>query len=212
MKNCGSIDFNIVWFNFFFLSNNGWPLKAYANDHHIEIVGEALTWRKICDMWANPHLFKMIKRKATYPQDARWWIPRQLVQLWGNSIYDQLNESKMATTDWTCVKVKIHDIVRIDHFRWFWVLLEIPTDQIQQHYGWKVPATNSLKWRRVWWMKYLRPWLYDDMKAELRERTTPRNEDSSPASILTMKVSIALTWHQTLWWALEYMIITCPWW
>ena len=74
-------------------------LKAYANDNHIEIVGDMPIYvaEDSSDMWANPHLFKTMDKDG-----YKWWIER-------------LRES-----------FKIYDIVRIDHFRGFESYWEIP--------------------------------------------------------------------------------------
>ena len=67
-------------------------IEAYANDNYIEIVGDMPIYvaEDSSDMWANPHLFKTdVNGKATchrrMPHQMNFL---QLVQLWGNPIYD----------------------------------------------------------------------------------------------------------------------------
>ena len=92
----------------FFFFQQWLALKAYANDHHIEIVGDMPIYvaEDSSDMWANPHLFKTDENgKATCIAGCPPDEFSATGQLWGNPIYD---------------------IVRIDHFRGFESYWEIP--------------------------------------------------------------------------------------
>lgn len=66
-------------------------LKAYANDNHIEIVGDMPIYvaEDSSDMWANPHLFKTdVNGKATCIAGCPPDEFSATGQLWGNPIYD----------------------------------------------------------------------------------------------------------------------------
>ena len=66
-------------------------LKAYANDNHIEIVGDMPIYvaEDSSDMWANPHLFKTdANGKATCIAGCPPDEFSATGQLWGNPIYD----------------------------------------------------------------------------------------------------------------------------
>ena len=73
----------------FFFFQQWLALKAYANDHHIEIVGDMPIYvaEDSSDMWANPHLFKTDKNgKATCIAGCPPDEFSATGQLWGNPI------------------------------------------------------------------------------------------------------------------------------
>jgi len=107
-------------------------LKAYANDNHIEIVGDMPIYvaEDSSDMWANPHLFKTDENgKATCIAGCPPDEFSATGQLWGNPIYDWEAMDKDGYKWWIerlRESFKIYDIVRIDHFRGFESYWEIP--------------------------------------------------------------------------------------
>jgi len=107
-------------------------LKAYANDNHIEIVGDMPIYvaEDSSDMWANPHLFKTdANGKATCIAGCPPDEFSATGQLWGNPIYDWEAMDKDGYKWWVerlRESFKIYDIVRIDHFRGFESYWEIP--------------------------------------------------------------------------------------
>lgn len=116
----------------FFFFQQWLALKAYANDHHIEIVGDMPIYvaEDSSDMWANPHLFKTDKNgKATCIAGCPPDEFSATGQLWGNPIYDWEAMDKDGYQWWIerlRESFKIYDIVRIDHFRGFESYWEIP--------------------------------------------------------------------------------------
>ena len=116
----------------FFFFQQWLALKAYANDHHIEIVGDMPIYvaEDSSDMWANPHLFKTDENgKATCIAGCPPDEFSATGQLWGNPIYDWEAMDKDGYQWWIerlRESFKIYDIVRIDHFRGFESYWEIP--------------------------------------------------------------------------------------
>ncbi len=128
-------------------------LKAYANDNHIEIVGDMPIYvaEDSSDMWANPHLFKTdVNGKATCIAGCPPDEFSVTGQLWGNPIYDWEAMDKDGYKWWIerlRESFKIYDIVRIDHFRGFESYWEIPAGSDTAAPGeWvKVQATSFLQ-------------------------------------------------------------------
>ena len=109
-------------------------LKKYANDHHIEIVGDMPIYvaADSADVWAQPHFFKTDEqgrpvKVAGCPPDEF----SETGQLWGNPIYnwEAMDQDGYA---WWIERLresfKIYDIVRIDHFRGFESYWEVPAE------------------------------------------------------------------------------------
>ena len=109
-------------------------LKAYANEHHIEIVGDMPIYvaADSADVWAQPHFFKT--DAAGKPTCVAGCPPDEFSetgQLWGNPIYDWEAMDKDGYAWWIerlRESFKIYDIVRIDHFRGFESYWEVPAD------------------------------------------------------------------------------------
>ncbi|MGT2847038.1 4-alpha-glucanotransferase [Streptococcus massiliensis] len=109
-------------------------LKAYANKHHIEIVGDMPIYvaADSAEMWSQPHYFKTDEQGnpsavAGCPPDAFTADG----QLWGNPIYDWQAMEADGYRWWIerlRESFKIYDVVRIDHFRGFESYWEIPAD------------------------------------------------------------------------------------
>ena len=107
-------------------------LKAYANDNHIEIVGDMPIYvaEDSSDMWANPHLFKTdINGKATCIAGCPPDEFSATGQLWGNPIY-AWDKHKAENYAWWVFRIqesfKLYDYLRIDHFKGFSDFWEIP--------------------------------------------------------------------------------------
>lgn len=109
-------------------------LKAYANEHHIEIVGDMPIYvaADSADVWAQPHFFKT--DAVGKPTCVAGCPPDEFSetgQLWGNPIYDWEAMYKDGYAWWIerlRESFKIYDIVRIDHFRGFESYWEVPAD------------------------------------------------------------------------------------
>ena len=109
-------------------------LKAYANEHHIEIVGDMPIYvaADSADVWAQPHFFKT--DAVGKPTCVAGCPPDEFSetgQLWGNPIYDWEAMDKDGYVWWIerlRESFKIYDIVRIDHFRGFESYWEVPAD------------------------------------------------------------------------------------
>ena len=107
-------------------------LKAYANEHHIEIVGDMPIYvaADSADVWAQPHFFKT--DAVGKPTCVAGFPPDEFSetgQLWGNPIYDWEAMDKDGYAWWIerlRESFKIYDIVRIDHFRGFESYWEVP--------------------------------------------------------------------------------------
>ena len=107
-------------------------LKAYANEHHIEIVGDMPIYvaADSADVWAQPHFFKT--DAVGKPTCVAGCPPDEFSetgQLWGNPIYDCEAMDKDGYAWWIerlRESFKIYDIVRIDHFRGFESYWEVP--------------------------------------------------------------------------------------
>lgn len=116
-------DYHLVtqfWFNQQYKA-----LKEYANDNHIEIIGDIPIYvaRDSVEMWTQPELFLTDEKNnpslvAGVPPD----FYSADGQYWGNPIYDW---DYMEETDyaWWILRMKesfkLYDVVRIDHFRGF---------------------------------------------------------------------------------------------
>ena len=109
-------------------------LKAYANEHHIEIVGDMPIYVAVdsAAVWAQPHFFKT--DAVGKPTCVAGCPPDEFSetgQLWGNPIYDWEAMDKDGYAWWIerlRESFKIYDIVRIDHFRGFESYWEVPAD------------------------------------------------------------------------------------
>ena len=107
-------------------------VKAYANEHGIEIIGDIPIFVSMdsADVWGNPSLFQLDTKGhplavAGVPPDYF----SETGQLWGNPLYDwdAHEETKFA---WWISRIKNQlkyvDILRIDHFRGFEAYWSVP--------------------------------------------------------------------------------------
>ncbi|OUD15762.1 4-alpha-glucanotransferase [Thioflexithrix psekupsensis] len=118
-------------------------LKQYANENHIDIIGDLPIFVAYdsADVWANPELFKLDAGGqptviAGVPPDYF----SETGQRWGNPIYDW---ARMAQDDYAWWRARfsslfeLADWVRIDHFRGF-----------EQH--WEIPASEETAVNGCW--------------------------------------------------------------
>jgi 4-alpha-glucanotransferase len=108
------------------------PLKKYANERGIQIIGDVPIFVAFdsADVWANPHLFYLDERGeptgvAGVPPDYF----SETGQRWGNPLYRWDVMAKNGYAWWVerlAMTFATVDIVRIDHFRGFDAYWEIP--------------------------------------------------------------------------------------
>lgn len=107
-------------------------LKAYANTHGIQILGDLPIFVAFdsADVWANPDLFYLDEKGhptvvAGVPPDYF----SETGQLWGNPLYrwDVMKEQGFR---WWVQRISkamaLYDMIRLDHFRGFEAYWEIP--------------------------------------------------------------------------------------
>ncbi|AMB99272.1 4-alpha-glucanotransferase [Aerococcus urinaehominis] len=126
-------------------------LKAYANSHHIQIIGDMPIYvaRDSVEMWQRPEYFKVdVKMNPTMvagvPPDAFTADG----QYWGNPIYDWDYMADQGY-DWWLWRLDhsfdLYDIIRIDHFRGFESFWEVPFGAPTAAYGhWTKGPGNQL--------------------------------------------------------------------
>lgn len=100
-------------------------LKAYANRHGVQIVGDIPIYvaPDSADVWTHPQLF-MLDREG-HPLEVAGCPPDMFSedgQLWGNPVYNWKALRRTGYRFWidrlqACLK--LYDILRIDHFRAF---------------------------------------------------------------------------------------------
>ena len=100
-------------------------LKKYANDKHIEIVGDIPIYVSPdgSDVWAQPDMFQldennMMTQIAGCPPDSF----AADGQVWGNPLYNWDRHHETGYQWWITrmwYAFKLYDVVRIDHFRGF---------------------------------------------------------------------------------------------
>ncbi len=109
-------------------------LKAYANAHGVEIIGDMPIFVSAhsADVWANRQLFDLDGRGR--PRVVAGVPPDYFSatgQHWGNPLYDWPAHKKEGYRWWIArmrASFALCDIVRIDHFRGFQSYWEIPAD------------------------------------------------------------------------------------
>ncbi|MDO4432920.1 MAG: 4-alpha-glucanotransferase [Aerococcaceae bacterium] len=116
----------------YFFNAQWQALKQYANDNHIEIIGDMPIYvaEDSVEMWQTPQYFKT--DEAGRPSVVAGCPPDAFTadgQLWGNPIYDW-EFMKADNYQWWVTRLreslKLYDVVRIDHFRGFESYWEIP--------------------------------------------------------------------------------------
>ena len=109
-------------------------LKKYANDKHIEIVGDIPIYVSPdgSDIWAHPEMFQLDKNNkstqiAGCPPDSF----SADGQVWGNPLY-RWDYHRSTGYHWWVTRMwysyKLYDVVRIDHFRGFDEYFSIPAE------------------------------------------------------------------------------------
>lgn len=107
-------------------------LKAYANERHIQIVGDIPIYVSPdgADVWAHPELFQLDERNV--PTAMAGCPPDAFAadgQVWGNPLY-RWDYHRSTGYDWWCSRLwysfQLYDVVRIDHFRGFDAYFSIP--------------------------------------------------------------------------------------
>ena len=200
-------------------------LKAYANEHHIEIVGDMPIYvaADSADVWAQPHFFKT--DAVGKPTCVAGCPPDEFSetgQLWGNPIYDWEAMDKDGYAWWIerlRESFKIYDIVRIDHFRGFESYWEVPAGSETSASGKWVKGPDYKLFAAV------KEALGDlniiaedlgfmtDEVIELRERTGfPGMKILQFAFNPMMKASTARIWHQTTQLCIPEPMITILFW
>ena len=123
----------VFWQVVQFLVYEQWAsLKAYANAHHVELIGDIPIYVSpdSSDLWANPTLFQVddegnLLEVAGCPPDAF----SADGQLWGNPLYAWQRHLDTGCA-WWVRRMRhastIYDVVRIDHFRGFESYYAIP--------------------------------------------------------------------------------------
>lgn len=107
-------------------------LKAYANQKHIEIIGDMPIYVSpdSSDVWANPELFQLDESRN--PIRISGCPPDSFAadgQVWGNPLY-RWEYHRNTDFIWWVSRLKhsfkLYDVVRIDHFRGFDEYFSIP--------------------------------------------------------------------------------------
>lgn len=117
----GEIDFRVFLQYLFFAQWNA--LRAYANAHGVEIIGDIPIYVSpdSSDVWQHPDLFQVghdfkPKKIAGVPPDYY----SETGQLWGNPVYDWAAHEAEGYQWWIWriqSNMALFDVIRIDHFR-----------------------------------------------------------------------------------------------
>ncbi|HVF25947.1 MAG TPA: 4-alpha-glucanotransferase, partial [Anaerolineales bacterium] len=148
---------SVLRYSFYqFLFFRQWnKLRAYANERHIQIIGDIPIFIAYdsADAWANPELFFLDENSlptvvAGVPPD--YFSPTG--QLWGNPLY-RWDVHKETGYAWWLERfravLKLVDIVRLDHFRGFAGYYEIQAGQPTAEHGRWVPGPGSDFFRAI---------------------------------------------------------------
>ncbi|MBR0484362.1 MAG: 4-alpha-glucanotransferase [Oscillospiraceae bacterium] len=116
----------------FVFSQQWTALKKYANQHHVQMIGDMPIYVSYdsADVWVSPELFDLDKDKK--PVEVAGCPPDPFSptgQLWGNPLY-QWEYHKKTNYAWWTSRLKfassLYDVIRIDHFRGFESYYAIP--------------------------------------------------------------------------------------
>ena len=118
-------------------------LKKYANDKHIQIVGDIPIYVSPdgSDIWASPDLFQLDEQNratqiAGCPPDSF----SADGQVWGNPLYRWERHAATGYHWWITrmwYSFKLYDVVRIDHFRGFDEYFSIPNGGTAKEGHWE---------------------------------------------------------------------------
>ncbi len=119
-----------------YLFSRQWQkLKAYANAHGVQIIGDIPIYVDYdsVDVWCHPSFFKLdgqghLKFVSGCPPDYF----SKTGQRWGNPVYDWANLKKSKYSWWVkriAHNLSLFDQLRIDHFRGFLSFWQIPAHE-----------------------------------------------------------------------------------
>ena len=146
-------------------------LKAYANAHNVQILGDIPIYVSAdsVDAWVGGPLFELdadggFARVAGCPPD---YFSAD-GQLWGNPLYNWPYH-KQTGYAWWIQRVRhalgIYDLLRIDHFRGFDTYWAIPADSTAAEASCPPPSrsgpiTTAISWNAStsWWSSSTPPW------------------------------------------------------
>ncbi|WP_240793895.1 4-alpha-glucanotransferase [Antarcticibacterium arcticum] len=142
-----------VKFNQFLFFSQWLPLRSYAQQNQIQIIGDIPIYvnHDSADCWTNSRYFKLNKSK--FPSKISGVPPdyfSETGQLWGTPVYNW-KELKANRFDWWIQRIKqnllLFDVVRLDHFRGFSAYWEVPAgDKTAQNGKWvKAPGHDFFK-------------------------------------------------------------------
>ncbi|MEM1239606.1 MAG: 4-alpha-glucanotransferase [Cyanobacteria bacterium P01_H01_bin.26] len=145
-------------------------LKAYANERHIQIIGDMPIYvaHDSADVWAFPENF-MIDPETLQPSEMAGVPPdyfSETGQLWGNPTYNWkvLEETQF---DWWLKRIKTSldyvDQIRIDHFRGFESYWAVPEGQDTAMHGTWIEAPGVPLFERVEAVLGKLPFLAEDL-------------------------------------------------
>ncbi|NEQ50922.1 MAG: 4-alpha-glucanotransferase [Leptolyngbya sp. SIO3F4] len=145
-------------------------LKAYANERHIQIVGDMPIYvaHDSADVWAFPENF-MIDSETLLPSQMAGVPPdyfSETGQLWGNPTYnwDILKDTKF---DWWLKRIKTSlayvDHIRIDHFRGFESFWAVPEGEQTAMNGQWIQAPGVALFEQVEAVLGKLPFLAEDL-------------------------------------------------
>ncbi len=127
--------FNFFVFEQFIFFKQWFELKKYANSNGIFIIGDMPIYPSYdsCDVWENPHLFKLDKdMKMLYVAGVPPDFFSSTGQLWGNPVYDWQEHEKEGFR-WFLRRfshaLKLYDYIRVDHFRGLIAYWEVPSSE-----------------------------------------------------------------------------------
>lgn len=145
-------------------------LKAYANERHIQIIGDMPIYvaHDSADVWAFPENF-MIDPETLQPAQMAGVPPdyfSETGQLWGNPTYnwDKLKETQF---DWWLKRIKTSlvyvDQIRIDHFRGFESFWAVPAGETTAMHGQWIQAPGVALFERIEEVLGKLPFLAEDL-------------------------------------------------
>lgn len=116
-------------------------LKKYANEHHVQIIGDIPFYVSLdsADVWAHPELFQL--NDENQPVQVSGCPPDGFTpdgQLWGNPLY-RWDFHESTGYEWWVTRMwysfQLFDAVRIDHFRGFDGYYAIPAGETTARNG-----------------------------------------------------------------------------
>ena len=127
----------VAYMNFLqFMLNSQWErLKNFCNRHGVLIVGDVPYYVSYdsADVWSHPGFFKLDRsRKPAFQAGVPPDYFSATGQLWGNPVYDweHLRENRFSWwMDRLERNLRLHDLVRIDHFRGMVAYWEVPAGE-----------------------------------------------------------------------------------